>query len=137
MKLGSILAAALLAASLSGTVMACGACIEDKVAATYDHAVIDHAAAKHWQVVFVAIDGPIDAGKVAEGIAAAAPRVRGVHARTLRTSTSPPAFSFALDAAQSPQSAVAAFTKAVGTPAAQLSVVRVMRDGTMTVGAAR
>jgi hypothetical protein len=137
MRLGSILAAALLAVSLSGTVMACGACIEDKVAATYDHAAIDHAIAKRWQVVFVAIDGPVDAGKAAARIAAAAPRTRGVHASTLRTSTSPPAFSFALDAAESPQLAVAAFTKAVGDSAAQLSVVRVMRDGARSVSASR
>src|SRR5580765_7106188 len=33
--------------------LACGACDEDKVAATYDHAVIDAAMARHQRVVFV------------------------------------------------------------------------------------
>ena len=36
---------------------ACGACIEDKVAATYDHSIVTQAAARGQPMVFGAIDG--------------------------------------------------------------------------------
>src|SRR5215470_13558454 len=49
---------------LPATASACGACIEDKIAATYDHALIDRAIASHRQVVFVAIEGPLSPEKV-------------------------------------------------------------------------
>jgi chloramphenicol 3-O-phosphotransferase len=108
---------------------ACGACDEDKVAATYDHAVIDAAIAKHQRVVFVAVDGPVSVEKLAARIAAAASRIRGVQKGTLRTSVSPAAFSFALDAAQKPEAAVARFREAVGNMPAGLTLVRIMRNG--------
>ena len=41
----------------SGSAYACGACIEDKVAATYDHAVVTKATAKGQVVVFGTFDG--------------------------------------------------------------------------------
>lgn len=40
---------------------ACGHCVEDKIAAVYDHATIVNATAKNHQVGFFAIDGPIPA----------------------------------------------------------------------------
>ncbi|TMH19992.1 MAG: hypothetical protein E6H64_11495 [Betaproteobacteria bacterium] len=108
---------------------ACGACDEDKVAATYDHAVIAAAMARHERVVFVAVDGPVSGEKLAARIASAATRMRGVQKGTLRTSASPPAFSFALDAAQKPEAAVARFREAIGDLPARLTLVRVMRNG--------
>src|SRR5438034_9193578 len=110
---------------------ACGACVEDKVAATYDHAVIRTAIAKRQQVVFVAVDGPIPASQIGTRITAAASRVRGVQAGTLRTSIAPPAFSFALDGAQKPEAALAGFREAVGDRSARLTLLRVMRDGAL------
>jgi hypothetical protein len=118
-----------LAVGAPATSGACGACDEDKVAATYDHAVIDDAIARHQQIVFVAVDGPVSIKKLTARIAAAANRIRGVQKDTLRTSASPPAFSFALDAAQKPESAVTRFRKAVGDIPAVLTLVRVMRNG--------
>lgn len=120
-----------LAATAPATGLACGACDEDKVAATYDHAVIDAAIARHRQVVFVAIDGPVDVQHIGARIAAAAAKVRGVQRGTLRTSQAPPAFSFALDPTQTPNAAVAGFRKAVGDPTARLTVVKIMRDGAL------
>jgi hypothetical protein len=126
-------ALALLAMTLAGSApasgWACGVCVEDKVAATYDHTVIMTAVAKHQQVVFVAVESPVAVSEVNVRIAAAASKVRGVQAGTLRTSTAPPAFSFALDAAQTPEAAVAAFRRAVGDRSARLTLLRVMRDG--------
>ncbi len=126
-----ILMAAALAATASPAAVACGACDEDKVAATYDHAVIDAAIARHRQVVFVALDGAVNARRVGARIAAAAARVRGVQPGTLRTSLSPPAFSFALDKTQTPDTAVSGFRKVVGASAARLTIVRIMRDGVL------
>ncbi|MGH7065138.1 MAG: hypothetical protein ACREET_13765 [Stellaceae bacterium] len=131
MKRHSILLALALAASAPAAVLACGACVEDNVAATYDHAVIEAAIARHHQVVFVAIEGSLDAARIGARVKAAAAALRGVQAGTVRTSLSPPAFSFALDRAQSADAAVAAFRTAVGDPAARLTVVRIMRDGVL------
>ena len=131
MKPGWIAMAAALAATAPGTGLACGACDEDKIAATYDHAVIDAAIARHRQVVFVAIDGPIDAQQIGTRLAAAAPKVRGVQAGTLRTSLAPPAFSFVLDSNQTPQAAVAGFRKSVADSTVRLTLVRIMRDGVL------
>jgi hypothetical protein len=131
MKPGWIAIAAALAATAPATGLACGACDEDKIAATYDHAVIDAAVARHQQVVFVAIDGPVDTQRIGTRLAAAAPKVRGVQAGTLRTSLAPPAFSFVLDATQTPQAAVAGFRKSVGDSTARLTLVRIMREGVL------
>ncbi len=129
MKRGWVALTAALFATAPATGLACGACDEDKIAATYDHAVIDAALARHRQVVFVAIDGPVDVQHIGARIASAAAKVRGVGAGTLRTSLAPAAFSFALDTTQTADAAVAAFSNAVGDPAARLTIVRIMRDG--------
>ena len=131
MKRGWIAIAAALAAGAPAAGLACGACDEDKIAATYDHAVIDSAIAQHRQVVFVAIEGPVDARSIRARVAAAAAKVRGVRGETLRTSLAPPAFSFALDTTRTPDAAVAEFRKAVGDSSARLTVVRIMRDGVL------
>ena len=121
--------AVLFALCIAATSLACGACDEDKVAATYDHAVIDAAIFRHQRVVFVAVEGPVNGKRVAARIADAAVRIRGIQKGTLRTSESPPAFSFALDAAHKPEAAVARFREAVGDMPARLTLVRIMRDG--------
>ena len=129
MKPGWIALMGALAATAPATGLACGACDEDKVAATYDHAVVDAAIGRHRQVVFVAIDGPVDVQRIGARLAAAAAKVRGVQAATLRTSQAPPAFSFVLDATQTPEAAVQGFRQAFGDTTARLTVVRIMRDG--------
>ena len=126
-----LLIATVITTGMPTAVHACGACVEDKVAATYDHAVINAAIAKRQQVVFVAVDAAVDVTKIGARIAAAAPKVHGVVAGTLRTSATPPAFSFALDAAQTPELAVASFRKAVGDPSTRLTLVRIMRNGSL------
>lgn len=127
MKLGWIALTAALFATAPAPGLACGACDEDKVAATYDQAMIDAAIARHRQVVFVAIDGPVDAQRIGARIASAAAKIRGVQARTLRTSLAPAAFSFALDTTQTADAAVAAFRNAVDDSAARLTIVRILR----------
>jgi hypothetical protein len=125
-----IFAAAITTAPCAVT-WACGACDEDKIAATYDHAVIDRAMTRRHQVVFVAIDGALSAAEMSRRVGAAASRVRGVVAGTLRTSLSPPAFSFALDGTQRPEVAVSDFRKAFGNREIRLTLLRIMRDGAL------
>ena len=129
MKPGRIAIVTALALAAPAASLACGACDEDKIAATYDHAVIDAAIVRHRQVVFVAIDGPVDVQRINARLATAATKVRGVQAGTLRTSLAPPAFSFVLETTQTPQAAAAGFRKAVGDSGARLTVVRILRDG--------
>jgi hypothetical protein len=82
---------------------ACGACLEDKMAATYDDAVIRQAAAGHRTVVFCDVRGRIAPGR----LRAAAAKASGVDRASVRTSTEPAALSFALDTrVQSAQAAV-------------------------------
>jgi len=89
----------------------CGVCDEDKVTATYDHAVISRAAAARRTVVFVAVDSQVEAQAFARRVAAVAPGVRGVLRSSVRTAVAPVApvaFSFVLDpGVQTPAGAVA------------------------------
>ena len=43
----------------SGGVLACGYCIEDRVAAVYDQAVVDASARTHRTVAFLSIEGEV------------------------------------------------------------------------------
>ena len=116
-----------LSATFAAASLACGVCVEDKVAATYDHAVVMRAGALRHLVVYGEIDGAVNVKTVIAGIPAAAKRVQGIDRGTVRTSASPSAFSFALDpAAQSPESAVAELQKRLRMHGVRLSVLRVM-----------
>jgi hypothetical protein len=76
--------------------MACGVCLEDKVAATYDHAMVQRALAQHRVVVFAEPRASVDANGL-KAFAAAAARAPGVDAATVRTSAAPASVSFVLD----------------------------------------
>jgi len=75
---------------------ACGVCLEDKVAATYDHALVQRAVGQHRVVVFAEPRTSIDAAGL-KAYAAAAARAPGVEAATVRTSAAPQSVSFVLD----------------------------------------
>lgn len=104
---------------------ACGACAEDKIAATYDHATIEHAAARGDVVVFCAVTGPLAVQRLKD----AAQRAHGVNARSVRVSAQPQALSFAVDPRrQSPQAAIEAIQLSLpkGT---RLTTLRLVRAG--------
>lgn len=110
-----------LAAFMPMTSLACGACIEDKIAATYDHRVAERAAAAGDVMVFCELNGPFDLSR----LKAAAERVRGIKPRSVRISLQPAALSFAVDPRlRSPQAAVDAVQRSL--PAKGLSIVRLM-----------
>ena len=86
---------ALLAATPLASV-ACGVCLEDKVAATYDHALVQRAIEQHRVVVFAEPRKLVDAAQL-KTMAARAARAPGVDASTVRTSAAPQSLSFVLD----------------------------------------
>jgi len=120
--------AALLGLALAApAAFGCGACIEDKVAATYDYAVVERAQHEHRVVVFAEIRGGRSAQELERAAAHAAKAVRGVDPASVRSAHSPLAISFALDERVAPEAALARIAKAAATPGLQLAVVRVMR----------
>jgi hypothetical protein len=122
-----------LAAALSASALACGVCIEDKIAATYDHAVVLRAVARHQVMVFGEIEGAADMKAATDAIVRTAPQVRGIDRKSVRISVSPAAFSFALaPATQAPDAAVAELQKRLRIEGVKLSVLRVMRGDAKT-----
>jgi hypothetical protein len=102
-RLASACCAALLLHA--GLAQACGVCVEDKVAATYDHAVVQRASARRQVVVFCEIVGPVDAARIRKAVQ----RAPGLDAASLRVSEIPAAISFVLnDPKVSPQAAARA-----------------------------
>jgi len=88
-------------------VMACGHCIEDKIAATYDYAVMT-AAQRHGHVVaFAEILGPVAPDtKLEAWIRRSVESCAGVIAGTPRVSLAPAALSFAYDPKRSSSGAL-------------------------------
>jgi len=85
--------AALLAILLSwGTAQACGYCVEDKIAALYDHAVVSRALAAKHEIVFMHVEGSATR-QALERAANAAGADRG----TVRVSADLLTVSFAFD----------------------------------------
>ena len=118
---GRTLLLALAGCAAVPAVLACGTCAEDKIAATYDHATAQRAAATGRVMVYCELAGRWDAAR----LKAAAAKVRGVDAATVRFSREPSALSFAFDpAAQTPQAAVLALQ--VAAPGARVGIVRVV-----------
>jgi hypothetical protein len=107
--------------ALAPEAWACGVCVEDKVAATYDFAVVQRAAAQGRVVVFCELKGPIQAAKIRK----AATEVRGVDRASVRISGEPGALSFVIDPArQSPEAAVMDLQRQL--PDIRVGIVRLM-----------
>jgi hypothetical protein len=81
--------------------VACGVCLEDKVASCYDHAVVTAALDRGEQVAFFAIQGPVvrDADTL-RGVMRAIEAARGVRKGSARVSLDNAALSFAFDPAR-------------------------------------
>lgn len=101
----SALSVALLAASTAA--LACGYCVEDKIAAVYDHAAVTRALEAKQVVVYFAIDGKLVAGertrRAIEAIARSAP---GVDRGSIRVSVELASLALAFDARRTSLAAV-------------------------------
>jgi hypothetical protein len=114
--------ALLLLALAAPAAWGCGVCAEDKMAATYDHAVVQRASANGRVVVFCELAGAVDVERVRK----AAKSVRGLDASSVRISANPAALSFALDSTrQSPDAAAAAVQRALDSRT-RVKVLRVL-----------
>ena len=51
--------AALLLAGAASAALACGYCVEDKIASAYDHALVTRSLAQKHHVVFFHVEGPL------------------------------------------------------------------------------
>ena len=98
----------------AGPAAACGYCVEDKIAATYDHAVIMRALAAKHHVAFLHVDGTAKSRAALEKAAYSAPAVdRG----TVRVSADLLTVSFAFDPARANLGAIhARIEKQLGVP---------------------
>jgi hypothetical protein len=109
------------------TARACNACLEDKIAATYDWQVVAAAKERGHTVVFTAVRGrvaPRDSA-LARTLSRKLAAVHGVDPGTVRVSLAPPAASFACDAAHAPPATViAAANRALAPSGVSLAMVR-------------
>jgi hypothetical protein len=107
----ALLASAALSAFLAGagTSNACGVCVEDRVAAVYDHAVLEGAYQRGHAVAFLGIDGgrALDAGQ-ARAVRAALAGVAGVERASIRVSPESASCSVAYDPRRATPETVAA-----------------------------
>lgn len=89
-------AAGLLGALCAPPAQSCGHCVEDKMAAVYDHAVILRAQAQRQHVAFVAIEGRLGTGAGTQAAIARIVRaVPGVDPASVRVSLELAALSYA------------------------------------------
>lgn len=114
------LAAVLLVAS--GEALACGYCLEDQIATTYDHAVVTHALARKHAVVFMHVDGAVPSRRALERAVYSVPAVdRG----TARVSPDLATVSFAFDPARAGLGALhAGLEKRLGVALMPLQVMQ-------------
>lgn len=106
---------------------ACGACVEDTVAATYDHAIVERAATQGKVLVYTSIDGAGDAAVLAKRAADAARHLGGVDRASVRVSAAPLALSFAIDPKTlTVDGAIAGVQQRGRNQGLRLSVVRVV-----------
>jgi len=88
---------------VSGQSLACGYCVEDKIAATYDHAVVTHALARKHHVAFFHVDGAVKSPRALEQAAYSVP---AVDRRTVRVSADLLTVSFAFDSSRATLGAI-------------------------------
>ena len=78
--------------------LACGHCVEDKIAGVYDHAVVTHALGMKHQVLFFAIEGQLPSTAVElQTLQHAVAGSYGVDANSTRISTAVASLSVAID----------------------------------------
>ena len=91
------------AAGSAATSFACGYCVEDKIAAVYDHAVVTRAVAQKHQVVFFAVEGQMSAGEASRrALEAVAESAAGVDKGSARVSVESASLSVAFNPARAP-----------------------------------
>jgi len=109
---------------------ACGHCVEDRVAAVYDHGIIVRALERKHQVAFLAIEGTIpQAGELRRSIESGLGAVKGIDRGTARVSLESASFSFAYDPRQPGLGPILrALESRLSKRSLNLSILRVIDD---------
>ena len=100
-----MLRAAVLAALVAAAAgaQACGYCVEDKIASTYDHAAVMRALEAKHHVVFFHIDGPLAQDeKTRQALVAAAESIAGVDRGSVRVKLETLTLALAFDPGKAP-----------------------------------
>lgn len=118
----------MLLAAIASTSVACGYCIEDKIASVYDHSVVIRAMLQKHQVVFFAIDGQLTAGEASRRtLEAIVESVIGVDKGSARVSVEAASLSAAFNPQRAP---LASLQRALGRKFASrglsIAILRVM-----------
>lgn len=101
------LLAVLVLACSAPAALACGYCVEDKMAAAYDHAVVKRALAQKHHVAFFHIEGTLAPGDgTKRALEALADSVTGVDKGSARVSVESAAIALAFDPLRSPVAAL-------------------------------
>jgi hypothetical protein len=100
-------AVATLAVALAAPAAACGYCVDDKVAAAYDHAVVERAQAQGHELAFLSLEfaRPVTADTEA-AIRIAIERIPGVDRGSVRVAVEAGGLSLAFDPKRTPPGAV-------------------------------
>lgn len=94
----ALAAAGVLLALQATPARACGYCLEDQIAAVYDHAVASQALARQHHVAFFHLDGPLAPGRETQRrLVTLAEEVPGVDPGSVRLSTESAALALAYD----------------------------------------
>jgi len=99
-------AIAVLGLAIALPALACGYCVEDKIAAVYDHAVVAQALGRKHHVAFFAIDGAVAPADGARAARAAAESAYGVDRGSARVSAEAASLSVAFDPLRVPFAAL-------------------------------
>ena len=105
----ALLALGTLLQVLAGEAGACGACVEDRVAAVYDHAVVEGAARRGHAVAFLALEAAPDLDEArVRAVRAALAATKGVERATVRISPEAASCSVAFDPARASRESLVA-----------------------------
>lgn len=137
MMLRKLLAAALLTIALPLNAVACGVCIEDKVAATYDFEVIAKATRDGHAVLFYEITGLASPGPQAQqAIISAVEKVRGIERGSVRVSLEQAALSLVVNAKRHPPAEIKQrIEKALAAQQLGLKLLRTIQKGKLSAPA--
>lgn len=122
----------LLLALHTPTVLACGYCVEDKIASTYDHAVVTRALAQKHHVGYFHIDGLVASSTAKNedtrrALAALAGATPGVDQGSVRVAVDTFTLSFAFDPRRTSMvAAVAALDKKLAARKLSLMPLRII-----------
>jgi len=108
--------------------LACGVCVEDRVAAAYDHAVVVRSLERKHEVVFLAIEGDVAASaRLSREIQGALDSTPGVDRGSARVSLPSASLSFAYDPARNKLGPImSALEKSPALKGLRLSLLRVI-----------